>query len=160
MRTTLLAAVVVASFLLPRPAAAQLAVQLRFDLPVVLPALVVIEPGIQVVPHVNEEIFFVDGFYWVRRDTHWYRSHDHRRGWVQVEQRGVPPRLERIPRGHYRQWEPARGGHDRVERREDRREDRKDGREQQREREKRSDEQRREGDKKDREQRREHDKRD
>ncbi len=116
MRNLLFAAVA-ASFLVPRPAAAQVSVTLRLDLPVVLPALVVVEPGIRVVPGVNEEVFLVDGFYWVRRDAHWYRSHDHRSGWVAVESRGVPPRLVRIPPGHYRKWHPRekhdQGDHER-----------------------------------------------
>lgn len=106
MRNHLFAAAVAASFLVPHPAAAQVSVTLRLDLPVVLPALVIVEPGVQVVPGVNEEVFFVDGYYWVRRDTRWYRSHDHRSGWVVVESRGVPPRLVKIPPGHYRKWHP------------------------------------------------------
>jgi len=104
----LLAAALAVSLLLPAPASAQVTVSLRLDLPVVLPALVVIEPGVQVVPQVNEEIFFVDGFYWVRRDTRWYRSHDHRSGWVVVDSRGVPARLVKYPPGHYRKWDPSK----------------------------------------------------
>jgi hypothetical protein len=106
MRNLFLAATVAASFLVPHPASAQVSVTLRLDLPVVLPRLVVVEPGIQVVPDVNEEVFFVDGFYWVRRDDHWYRSRDHRSGWVVIEPRGVPPRLVKVPPGHYRKWHP------------------------------------------------------
>ena len=112
MRIHLFAAVVAASLFVPRPASAQVTVSLRLDLPVVLPRLVVVEPGIQVVPGVNEEVFFVDGFYWVRRDTRWYRSHDHRSGWVIIEPRGVPPRLVKIPSGHYRKWHPPEERHD------------------------------------------------
>jgi hypothetical protein len=114
MRTFLLTGVIAASLLLPRPAAAQVSISLQLDLPVVLPALVVVEPGIQVVPQVNEEIFFVDGYYWVRRDSHWYRSHDHRRGWVVIENRGVPARLVQYPPGHYRRYDPKqeKRGHD------------------------------------------------
>jgi hypothetical protein len=110
MRNLLFAAAILVSFLVsflvPLPAAAQVSVTLRLDLPVVLPALVVVEPGIQVVPGVNEEVFFVDGYYWVRRDARWYRSHDHRGGWVVIEPRGVPPRLVKVPPGHYRKWHP------------------------------------------------------
>jgi hypothetical protein len=106
MRNLLAAAAIAASLLIPNPASAQLSVSLRLDLPVVLPALVVVEPGIQVVPGVNEEVFFVDGYYWVRRDDRWYRSHDHRNGWVVMERRRVPERLVRIPPGHYRKWHP------------------------------------------------------
>ena len=109
---TLLAAAVAASLLAPGASSAQVQVTLSLDLPAVLPALVIIEPGIQVVPQVNEEVFFVDGSYWVRRDTRWYRSHDHRRGWVVVDQRGVPSRLVKYPPGQYRRWDPHQGKHD------------------------------------------------
>jgi hypothetical protein len=115
MRHLILAAAITvsaASAVVPSPAAAQAAIQLSFDLPVVLPRMVVIEPGIQVVPGVNEEVFFVDGYYWTRRDARWYRSHDHRRGWSYVETHGVPPRLVRIPGGHYRRWDEKKGHHD------------------------------------------------
>lgn len=111
----ILAAVVAAPLLLPRSATAQVSVAIHFDLPVVLPTLVVIEPGIQVVPDVNEEVFFVDGFYWVRRDTRWYRSHDHRKGWVIVEARGVPGRLVTYPPGHYRKWNQQKEKHGKNE---------------------------------------------
>jgi len=181
MRHLLLAAALAASSLVPSAAVAQVSVQLRFDLPVVLPRMVVIEPGIQVVPQVNEEVFFVDGYYWVRHDARWYRSHDHRRGWVLVEERGVPPRLVRIPNGHYRHWDERRGHHDREdhvraarererlerdrhererehERREHERRERE--REQQREHERREREQQREHGKHDRDQPRDHDRKD
>jgi hypothetical protein len=160
MRNLLLAAAVAASSLVPQPAPAQVAVQLRFDLPVVLPRMIVIEPGIQVVPQVNEEVFFVDGFYWVRRDARWYRSHDHQRGWVFVDHRGVPPRLVRIPDGHYRRWDEQRGHHDRDDHQKAYREREKHDREQAREHDKKDREQGRERDKKDREDRKERGKRD
>jgi hypothetical protein len=160
MRNLLLAAAVAASSLVPQPAAAQVAVQLRFDLPVVLPRMIVIEPGIQVVPQVNEEVFFVDGSYWVRRDARWYRSHDHRGGWVFVDHRGVPPRLVRIPDGHYRRWDEQRGHHDRDDHQKAYREREKHDREQAREHDKKDREQGRERDKKDREDRKERGKRD
>ncbi len=119
MRNLLVSAGLAASLLLPRPATAQVSVAIHFDLPVVLPALVVIEPGVQVVPDVNEEVFFIDGFYWVRRDTRWYRSHDHRKGWVVVESRGVPGRLVKYPHGHYRKWNPSKEKHGKEERKHD-----------------------------------------
>jgi len=115
MRHLIITAALAATLVIPRPASAQVQVSVHFDLPVVLPALVVIEPGIQVVPQVNEEIFFVEGFYWVRRDTRWYRSHDHRSGWVVVDSHGVPSRLVKYPPGHYRKWDPSKeksGKHD------------------------------------------------
>jgi hypothetical protein len=112
MRHLFIAAALAAMLVIPRPASAQVQVSVHFDLPVVLPALVVIEPGIQVVPQVNEEVFFVDGYYWVRRDTRWYRSHDHRGGWVVIDSRSVPARLVKYPPGHYRKWDPSKEKHD------------------------------------------------
>jgi hypothetical protein len=101
MRTIALA---LAAFLaLPSLARAQ-SVDIHVNLPAVLPRLVVVQPGVQVVPEVQEEVFFHDGWYWVRRDAYWYRSRDHRNGWVLVPERRVPPRLVAIPRGHYRNW--------------------------------------------------------
>jgi hypothetical protein len=104
--------------LLPGLAAAQVSAsaEIRFDLPVVLPQLVVVSPGVQVVPSVPHEVFVVDGFYWVRHDGAWYRSKSHRGGWALVKAGKVPPGLVRIPPGKYKNWKPEKGekhgGHD------------------------------------------------
>ncbi len=90
-------------------AQAQASVQFSLNLPTVLPQLVVVQPGIRVVPDVEEEVFYTNGWYYCRHDGGWYRSHDHRGGWVFVEPRRVPPGLARIPPGQYRRWHP-RGG--------------------------------------------------
>ena len=66
------------------------------------PPLVTVEPGIQVVEDHDEEIFFHDDYYWLRRDGRWWRTRDHRGGWVVVEERVVPAPLVRVPPGHYR----------------------------------------------------------
>lgn len=102
MRTT---ALFLAALLgVPGVAAAQASVDIHFDIPAVLPRLVVVSPGVQVVPECHEEVFFHDGWYWVRRDEYWYRSRSHRGGWVMVPVRQVPPRLVSFPPGHYRNW--------------------------------------------------------
>ncbi len=83
-------------------------------LPTVLPPLVVVEPGVSVVSDLDQEVFYSDGYYWARQDRGWYRSHDHRRGWVRVEDRYVPAPIIRSPPGHYRRYrggEHGRGGH-------------------------------------------------
>jgi hypothetical protein len=107
MRTT---ALLLAALLgLPGIAAAQASVYIHFDIPAVLPRLVVVSPGVQVVPECREEVFFHDGWYWVRRDNYWYRSRNHRGGWVVVPGRQVPPRLVGLPPpGHYRNWRAER----------------------------------------------------
>jgi hypothetical protein len=105
MRTIILALAVLIG--LPAVARAQASVTLQLNLPVVLPALVVVSPGVQVVPDVDEEVFFVDGYYWVRRGGGWYRSRSHRSGWVLVPARGVPGRIAGVPPGKYKHWKPV-----------------------------------------------------
>jgi hypothetical protein len=109
------------------------------------PPLVLVQPGIQVVEGINEEIFFSGGFYWCRRDNGWYRARSlgGRFGWV--EGRYVPGALRGFPAGRYRNWHHEGWRGDRgyrgpgpraeerrdvrhEERREDRREDRRDDR--------------------------------
>src|SRR5205823_5171874 len=110
---------VLALLLLASPAHAQVQVQITLGLPVVLPSMVVVQPGVQVVSELDDEIYFVGGWYWVRRGPHWYRTHDHRGRWLWVEPRYVPAALVRIPSGQYRhirhdEW--RRMEHDRKER--------------------------------------------
>jgi hypothetical protein len=133
MRTIALA--LASALALPALARAQ-SVDIHVNLPAVLPPMVVVQPGVQVVPEVQEEVFFHDGWYWVRRDQRWYRARDHRGGWVLVPERRVPPRLIGIPPGHYRNWKAekemakaerkAERRHEKEERREDRREEREE----------------------------------
>lgn len=94
---------------LPCLAEAQASVQLRLDLPVVLPQLVVVSPGVQVVPDVEEEVFFVDSWYWVRHDGGWYRARSPRGGWVYMQPRYVPARLVQVPPGKYKRYHPGKG---------------------------------------------------
>jgi len=102
MRNFLLATIVGLVCVPLSPAhAQQVAVRVSFAAP---PPLVVVEPGIQVVPDYDEEVFFVDGWYWHRAGAVWYRTRDHRGGWVVVEPRYVPARLVKIPPGHYKHW--------------------------------------------------------
>jgi hypothetical protein len=89
-------------------ASASASLDLRLNLPVVLPQLVVVTPGVMVVPEVDEEVFFVDGFYWVRQPRGWYRSKSHKHGWVLVPARRVPSRLVSFPPGQYKRWKPAK----------------------------------------------------
>ena len=97
--------------LAPALATAQIRASAGFtiDLPIVIPQLVVVTPGIQVIPDVDFEVFRADGFYWTRHEGGWYRSNNPRAGWVFMP-RGVPPGLARMPPGKYKRWRPA-GGH-------------------------------------------------
>ena len=109
-------------FGLPALAGAQTSVSINIGLPVAPPRLIVVSPGIQVVPEFQEEVFFTDGYYWVRRDQGWYRSRVHTGGWVVVPGRGIPPGLARIPPGKYKHWKEARREERKQERREEKRE--------------------------------------
>jgi hypothetical protein len=105
--------ILMASSLVAQSARAQVQVQITMGLPVVLPPMVVVQPGVQVVSELDEEVYFVDGWYWVRRGPHWYRTHDHRGLWVWVAPVRVPATLVRLPPGRYRrlhreQWKEAR----------------------------------------------------
>jgi hypothetical protein len=92
-------------------------VQVRVSVPVpvvrfeVAPQRVEVQPGVQVVEDYDEEVFFVDGRYWMRApDGRWCRARDHRGGWVYVEPRVVPARLVRMPPGHYKHYRGRHGG--------------------------------------------------
>ena len=82
--------------LVPALASAQIQVQgsagFTLELPVVIPQLVVVTPGIEVVPDVDYEVFHTGGYYWTRHEGRWYRSGNPRSGWVFMP-RGVPPGL-------------------------------------------------------------------
>lgn len=90
-------------------AQASASIQLNLGLPVVMPQMVVVQPGIRVVPDIEEEVFFTNGYYWCRHDDGWYRTRDVRGGWYYMEPGRVPPGLTRMPPGQYRKWHPMAG---------------------------------------------------
>lgn len=79
----------------------QISINIGFPEP---PPLVVVSPGIQVVPEYEEEVFFVNRWYWVRRDGYWYRTRDSHGGWAPVRRAWVPANLMRMPPGRYRHY--------------------------------------------------------
>jgi hypothetical protein len=94
--------------LAPAIASAQIQASASFtlDLPIIIPPLVVIQPGIQVVPDVDFEVFHADGFYWTQREGRWYRSSNPRSGWA-YHPHGYPPGLAKLKPGHYKRWKGA-----------------------------------------------------
>ncbi|ABC80519.1 hypothetical protein [Anaeromyxobacter dehalogenans] len=102
----LVLALVLALPLLPQPARAQVHAQLRIDLPI-SPRLVVIQPGVQVVPEYQDEVFHQGGWYWLRREDGWYRAQSPRAAFVMVEPRIVPRVLVTLAPGRYRNWQPV-----------------------------------------------------
>jgi len=83
-------------------------VEVRVSVPVIMfeaePVLVVVSPGIQVVPDAPYEVFFVDGFYWNYHSGYWYRSPSWHTQWVQFDRRDVPPGLWKVPPGKYKHY--------------------------------------------------------
>jgi hypothetical protein len=102
--------VVLGALLAPALALGQVRAGISIDLPVVLPPLVVVQPGVQVVPECDHEVFYTNGYYWAREDGVWYRSRNHRGGWVMMQPRAVPVALVKVPPGHYKHWNRAKYG--------------------------------------------------
>jgi len=96
---------------IPAPALGQGRLDIQLNLPAVLPPLVEIRPGVRVVRDLDEEIFYVNGRYWVRRDDNWYRARNPRGRWVYVETRRAPAQLAQLPRGLFRHWQGRPGNY-------------------------------------------------
>jgi hypothetical protein len=79
-------------------------VVITLGLPVVLPTLVVVQPGVSVIPNQPVEVFYNGGYYWTRRDSGWYRTHDHNGGWTRIDERQVPVVIARSPPGQYKHY--------------------------------------------------------
>ena len=100
--------------------------QIQVQLPIITfpapPPLIVIQPGVQVVEDNDDEVFFTDGYYWVRRDGRWFKSKDHKGSWVVAEDRVVPAPLVKLPPGQYRRYKKAVKEEMKEERREEKEE--------------------------------------
>ena len=82
---------------------------IRFTKP---PPLVVVSPGIQVVPDLDHEVFFVGNWYWVRHGRGWYRSKDYKGGWVLVVDKDLHPGLVKLKPGKFKRFKHPGRGHD------------------------------------------------
>ncbi len=123
MRKTALSIALAGALSLPFAAAAQVSVsaQVHIGLPAVLPPAVVIQPGVQVIPEIDHEVFLVDGVYYARQEGGWYRAPSpHAASWAAVAPKAVPVALVRIPPGHYKNWKPSKAEkeHEKAERKE------------------------------------------
>ena len=74
---------------------------LALGLPAVRPPLVAVQSGVSVLADVDVEVFYTEGYYWTRRDTRWFRAHDHRGGWAPMEPWQVPLTIVDSPPGRY-----------------------------------------------------------
>lgn len=111
IRMTKLVVTALALTLMGSAASAQVSVEIRSPLITIgePPPLVEVEPGIQVVRDFNEEVFFVDGYYWVKRRGRWYRSSQWDGSWVYVDRPYVPRYFWNFRPGSYRHWHPHPG---------------------------------------------------
>jgi hypothetical protein len=99
---------------------------LELVLPLILPPLVVISPGVSVVADLDEEVFYNDGYYYARRGPQWYHAREPRGAWARVDSGRVAPAIAQSPPGRYRQY---RGnGQARSEQAHERRDERRDER--------------------------------
>ena len=110
MRKTALSIALAGALSLPVAAAAQGGyMEIHLELPQILPPLVVIQPGVQVIPEIQHEVFLVGGVYYARHNGAWYRApKPHGTPWVGVPPGGVPAPLVKIPPGKYKGWKPEK----------------------------------------------------
>jgi hypothetical protein len=109
MRKTALSIALACAFVLPSAAAAQGYMELHLQLPEILPPMVVIQPGVQVIPQISQEVFLVDGVYYARHGGGWYRAPDpHSASWLVVPANAVPAPLVKLPPGKYKNWKPSK----------------------------------------------------
>ncbi len=92
----------------PAAAVAQAPVAVRIEIgSPTRPALVDVQPGVQVLADFHEEVFFTNGWYWLRRDDGWYRAAWPEGTFVYVDWRTVPIVLVDLPPGRYKRWHQA-----------------------------------------------------
>jgi hypothetical protein len=65
------------------------------------PGLVEVEPGIAVVPDLDEEVFFVDGWYWCFWNARWFHAGSWRGGWTAAS---PSPQLAKLRHGRFVHW--------------------------------------------------------
>jgi hypothetical protein len=96
----------------PTPARVDIVVDLPPPIVFAAPPEVIVIPEtyIYVVPEIEEDIFFYDGWWWRPWQGRWYRSRDYSSGWVYY--RSVPSFYVRIPSGWRTDYREHRwGGH-------------------------------------------------
>jgi len=111
------------------PAGAQVNVQVGIKLPPLIvfssPPVVVVLPDtyVYVVPDIDEDFFFYDGWWWRPWNGHWYRSQHYDRDWVYYSSvpnfyREVPPGWRHEYKAHEwrgQPWQYERMPHQKVE---------------------------------------------
>lgn len=75
------------------------------------PTMAVVQPGVQVLVGLDDEVFYSNHHYWLRREGAWYRARHHGDAFVYVEGDQVPSVLLGFAPGQYLHYHPDHGGH-------------------------------------------------
>jgi len=77
------------------------------------PPDVVVIPGTNVymVPDIDVDVLFFQGYWWRPYEGHWYRSRDYKGGWRRIGPRGMPPGMRALPQDYRQRISP---GHERI----------------------------------------------
>ena len=65
------------------------------------PEMAVVQPGVQVVVGQDDEVFYTNHHYWLRRDGAWYHARHHSDPFVYAEHHHVPAVLVDLPLRQY-----------------------------------------------------------
>lgn len=91
-------------------------VKIGINLPPVVfaaPPAVVVIPGtyVYMVPGLEVDVLFFQGYWWRPYEGHWYRSRDYKGRWRYVEPRRIPNGLRALPPDYRQRLSP---GHERI----------------------------------------------
>ena len=77
------------------------------------PPEVVVIPGtyVYMVPDIDVDVLFFQGYWWRPYEGHWYRSRDYRGSWRHVEPGRIPHGLRELPRDYRHHLSP---GYERI----------------------------------------------
>lgn len=72
------------------------------------PPEVVVIPGtyVYMVPDIDVDVLFFQGYWWRPYEGHWYRSRDYRGSWRYVEPRRIPRGLRELPQDYRQRLSP------------------------------------------------------
>ena len=112
--------VIAALLLVLAGSATQSEARVSLNIGVNLPAIrfaappdVVVIPGtyVYMVPDIDVDVLFFQGYWWRPYEGHWYRSRDYRRSWHYVEPGRIPLGLRELPHDYRHRLSP---GYERV----------------------------------------------
>lgn len=91
-------------------------VNVNVNLPAVsfgAPPEVVVIPGtyVYMVPDIEADVLFYQGYWWRPYEGRWYRSRDYRGGWSYVDSGRIPGGLRALPQDYRHRLSP---GHERI----------------------------------------------